>query len=313
MAEAGDGPAKCTTYVVRRQWISINLMTVSAATAAFGRTPKADLTRAEELYQRTEYERTIEALLALDTRDAADNALLGKAYFMEGRYREAVANLERAVREDGLNSGYYDWLGKAYGRTAETSNFLSALGYAKKTVRAFERAVELDPSNLEALSDVLEYYLEAPGMVGGGLDKAERVAMRLAGLNEAEYHWARARLAEQRKDYPAAEREFRAALLASPNDVGRTLDLASFLSSRGRYGESEALFRAAEERHPNAPKVLYARAAAYVRSKRRLDDAETLLERYLTLQTTPDDPTRQEVAALLKSARDSHAKSRLAE
>ena len=173
--------------------------------------------------------------------------------------------------------------------------------------------MELDPSNLEALSDVFEYYLQAPGMVGGGLEKAENIARRIGDLNEAEYHWARARLAEKRKDFETAEREFRAAFAAAPNEVGRALDLAAFLSSRGRYGESEALFRDAEEKHPNSPKVLYARAAAYIQSKRKLDQAEALLERYIELQTTPDDPPRREAAALLKSARELHPKFRQAE
>ena len=289
------------------------VITASAPGLTFGRSPNPDLSRAEQLYQKTEYGRAVEALQALDRKDAAGYALLGKACFMEGQYKHAVANLEKAVGEDSLNSEYYDWLGRAYGRLAEGSSFLSALGYAKKTVRAFERAAELDPSNLEALSDVFEYYLEAPGMVGGGLDKAENIARRLAGLNEAEYHWARARLAERRKDFEAAEREFRAAWEAAPNEVGRTLDLAIFLSSRGGYGESEALFRAAEERNPNSPKVRYARAAAYIQSKRKLDQAEALLVSYLDLQTTPEDPPRREAAALLKSARELRPKLRQAE
>ena len=272
----------------------------SLTTVTFGRSPNPDLARAEELYQRTEYGRAIDALQALQGRDAAADALLGKAFFMDGQYKQAVASLEKAIGQDSLNSEYYDWLGRAYGRLAEQSSFLSALGYAKKTVRAFERAVELDPSNLEALSDVFEYYLQAPGMVGGGLDKAENIARRFAGLNAAEYHWARARLAEKRKDFETAEREFRAALAADPNEVGRKLDLAAFLSSRGRYGESDALFRAAEDNDPRSPKVLYARAAAYIQSKRKLDQAEALLDRYLAMQITPEDPSRREAAALLQ-------------
>ena len=296
---------------MRRQ---ISLIVIAAsAMAVWARSPNLEVARAEELYQRTEYGRAIETLQALDGRDAAGYALLGKAYFMQGQYKEAVANLERAVREDGLNSDYHDWLGKAYGRVAEGSSFLSALGYARKTVRAFERAVELGPANLEALSDVFEFYLQAPGIVGGGRDKAEGIARRIAELNEAESHWARARLAEQRKDYAEAEREYRAALKAEPSQVGRMLDLAAFLSARGRYGESDALFRAADEKHPNSPKVLYARASAYVQGKRRLGEAAALLERYLELQTTPEDPPRREVAALLKSARELRPKSRLAE
>jgi tetratricopeptide (TPR) repeat protein len=292
---------------MHRLWIA--LITVTATARAAG-LPNSGLSRAEELYGRTEYRRAIDTLEALGTREAAGRALLGKAYFMEGRYKEAVANLEKAVAEDSLKSDSYDWLGKAYGRLAEGSTFLTALKYARKTVRAFEQAVELGPSNLEALSDVFEYYLEAPGIVGGGLEKAETVARRFAALNEAEYHWACARLAEKCKDPVGAEKEFRAAVAAAPNEVGRMLDLATFLSSRGRYSESEALFRSAGEQHPNSPKVLYARAAAYVQSRRKLDEAEALLEKYMQAQTTPDDPTRREAAELMKSARNLRPKSR---
>jgi tetratricopeptide (TPR) repeat protein len=163
---------------MRRYWISIIGAAALSSALAFARTPNPELSRAEELYQRTEYGRAIEELRAAEPRSAAVYALLGKAQFMKGQYKEAVSSLEKAVVEDGLSSDYYDWLGKAYGRVAEGSSFLSALGYAKKTVRAFERAVELAPTNLEALSDVFEYYLDAPGMVGGGVDKAENIARR---------------------------------------------------------------------------------------------------------------------------------------
>ena len=304
---------ECTVIGVRRHWISIIGFVASASAASLTRSPGPDLGRAEEFYRGTQYTRAIDALQALPAKDAAAYALLGKSYFMDGQFKEAVANLERAVTEDSLNSDYYDWLGRAYGRIAERSSFLSALKYAKKTVHAFQRAVELSPSNLEALSDLFEYYVEAPGIAGGGLDKAEDIARRFESLNQAEYHWARARLAEKRKDLAAAETELRAAMTAEPNQVGRMLDLAAFLSSRGRYGESEALFRAAGEQYPNAPKVLYARAAANIQSKRKLDEAETLLGKYLQSQITPDDPSRKEAGELIRSAQNLRAKSSQAE
>jgi tetratricopeptide (TPR) repeat protein len=297
---------------MRRHWISF-LIVIAFVSVTFGRSSNPDLSRAEALYQTTEYGRAIDALNASDKRDAAVYALLGKAHFMQGQDKEAIANFEKAIGEDSLNSDYHDWLGRSYGRLAEGSSFLSALGYAKKTVRAFERAVELGPSNQEALSDVFEYYLQAPGMVGGGLDKAETIARRFKALNVAEYHWALARLAEKQKDFETAGREFRAAFEAEPHEVGRALDLAAFLSSRGRYSESDALFSAAEDNFPRSPKVLYARAAAYVQSKRRLEKAEALLNRYLGLQTTPEDPSRRETAALLKSVHDLRSKCRPAD
>jgi len=281
-----------------------------ASAMPFARLPGPDLSRAEAFYRRTEYGSAIGALQAAEPRDGAVYALMGKAQFMQGQYKEAVSSLEKAVAEDGLSSDYYDWLGKAYGRVAEGSSFLSALGYAKKTVRAFERAVELGPTNLEALSDLFEYYLDAPGMVGGGVDKAENIARRMSALDQAEFHWMRAMLAEKRKDYGAAEREYRAAVASAPEQLGRALDVAAFLATRGRYDESDAMFRAAAEKYPNAPKVLYAQAAVYVQSKRNLDQVEPLLKRYLELQITPDDPQRPEVAALLKSTRSARSKVR---
>ena len=288
-------------------------MLMTASAAAFAASPSLDYSRAEELYRRTDYAGAIEALRAAPAKNAAADALLGKAYFLEGRYKDAIAAFDNAVAEDPLNSEYQDWLGRAYGRLAEESSFLAALGNARKTVRAFEKAVMLDPSNLEALSDVFEYYLLAPGIAGGGLDKAEETSRRFASLNQAEYHWSRARIAERRRDFDAAEREYRAALRAEPNEVGRALDLAAFLSSRGRLDESDAMFQSAGASHPDSPKVLYARAAAYIQGKRKLNEARALLRKYLELQTTPDDPSRREAAALLESAREVRSKSRDAE
>ncbi len=297
-----SGPPSARLQGMGRYWFNIIgiAAAVAAATAALARSPNPEMSRAQELYRSTQYREAIDALQALDRKDAAGYALLGKAYYLEGRYKEAIANLERAVAEDSHNSDYYDWLGRAYGRSAETSGFMSALSYAKKTVRAFERAVEAGPSNLEALSDLFEFYLQAPGMVGGGVDKAVNVARQISSLDQAEGHWASARLAEKRKDWAAAEREYHAAWDAAPDEAGRALDLAAFLSSRGRFAESDAIFCATQQKHPHAAKVMFARAAAYVQSGRNLEEARALLDRYVAAQTTPDDPPRWEVRDLAR-------------
>ena len=87
-----------------RHWIAIIGVTAWASATTFARSPNPDRSQAEELYRRTEYGRAIDALQVLDARDAGGHALLGKAYFMEGRYKEAAANLDVAVGEDRLNS-----------------------------------------------------------------------------------------------------------------------------------------------------------------------------------------------------------------
>jgi tetratricopeptide (TPR) repeat protein len=270
---------------------------------AVARAAGSDLERAEEAYQHTDYKAALSTLLPVSPKNGAVYALTGKAYYMDGQYRNAIICLEKAVAEDPRNSQYYDWLGKAYGRRAEESSFLTALPYANKTRAAFEKAAALDPSNLEALGDLFEYYLQAPGIVGGGVDKAEEVSVRIGRLNEAEYHYTRARLAGKRKKVQVAEEELRKAMELAPQEIGRVIDLAGFLAEHGRYEESDALFRAAAQMEPDSPKLLFARASAYIQSGRNLEDAKMLLRQYAGSRITPDDPPRSEVAKLLKASR----------
>jgi tetratricopeptide (TPR) repeat protein len=276
---------------------------MSFVSVALGHAAANDFERAEEHYQRTEYGAAINLLLSLPTKTAAVYALMGKAFFMDGRYKNSVTYLEKAMTEDPQNSGYQDWLGKAYGRRAEESSFLTALSYANKTRTAFERAVALDPANLEALSDLFEYYLQAPGIVGGGVEKAEGIAERIRRLDEAEYHYARARLAEKRKDTRMAEKELQQAMQLAPGQVGRVIDLAGFLSNQGRYAESDELFRLARQIEPDSPKVVFALASTYIQSGRNLEEAKALLDRYARSRITPDDPPRADAARLMKTLR----------
>ena len=273
------------------------------AIAALARAAGTDLEQAEKAYQRTDYQTVLHTLLSVSPKNGAVYALIGKAYYMEGEYKNSIGYWEKAVMEDPGNSGYYDWLGKAYGRRAEEVSFLTALPYANKTRASFEKAVALDPSNLEALGDLFEYYLQATGIVGGGVAKAEGIAVRIGRLSEAEYHYALARLAEKRKDMRAAEREYRSAMQLAPGDIGRTIDLAAFLAQHGRYQESDELFRAAAQIEPDSPRLMFARAAAYIQSGRNLDDARMLLRQYTGSRITPDDPPRSEVSMLLQTFR----------
>ena len=92
--------------------------------------------------------------------------------------RARSASLERAVQLAPKDSEYHDWLGKSYGRRAEESMFLSAMSWARKTHQEFEIAVELNPSNFEAQRDLIRYEMNAPGIVGGGDDKAHETHRR---------------------------------------------------------------------------------------------------------------------------------------
>jgi Flp pilus assembly protein TadD len=263
---------------------------------------QADLDQARKLYQLTDYESSLRILEAMQPKDGPVYELIGRNHYMQAEYKKATEALEKAVAADPGNSDCELWLGRAFGRRAETASPFTAPASANKARQHFEKAVQLNPRNMDALSDLFEYYLEAPGFMGGGLDKAVGVAHRMAAIDPVEGQWAQARLAEQKKEFGSAERHLERAAEMAPHEASRLVDLARFLARQGRYKESDQSFRQAEKIAPNSPQVIYARADTYIEQGRNLETARKLLKRYLEAQLTPDDPPRAAAEKLLKKA-----------
>jgi Flp pilus assembly protein TadD len=273
------------------------------STAALFAAGSAELDRARQLFGRSQYKAAVDALAPVaGAAEAPTQDLLGRSYFMLGDFKKAADAFERATGLNPKSSVYFHWLGKAQGRRAETSSPLTAPVYASKARQAFETAVELDGRNIEAINDLFSYYLEAPGFLGGGLNKAAELAKRIQAIDPVEYHYALAQIADKRKDFNTAESHFRRAFELAPRQVGRIIDLAKYLSTHGKEQESDALFAQAQKIAPNEPRLMFEQANHYIRTKRNLDMAKSLLERYLKSPLTADDPPRSEAQRLLKQA-----------
>jgi len=279
------------------------LLMIGAATMLWGATSELD--RARKLYALTEFQESNQILLHLPVKDGAVWELIGKNYYGEGDFKKATESLEKALGAGPATSEVYLWMGRAYGRRAETSSPITAPGYASKARQNFEKAVQLNPTNLEAQSDLFEYYMEAPGFLGGGLDKAKATAAQMARINPAEGHWALAKLAEKRKEFSSAEEHLRRAIDVAPHQVGRFIDLARLFSKQGRYPEADQTLAKAEEIAPNDPSLMFAKADIYIKTKRNLDVAKSLLKKYINSPLTPDDPPRSEAEKLLKQVQGS--------
>lgn len=224
-----------------------------------------------------------------------------KAYARED-FKAAVNLLEQAVEAHPKDANAHLWLGRAYGRRAERANWFSALGLAKKTVASFERAVELDGKNREALEALLDYYISAPGIVGGGADKAEPIADRIANLSAAAGERAWAAILKKRENYDEAEKRIEKAIALEPENVGHVLSLASFKAQRGWYEASDDLYRKAFAMAPESPEVWFSRAKELVRAERRPDEARELLEKYIATELKPSAEPKSEARKLLKKA-----------
>jgi tetratricopeptide (TPR) repeat protein len=290
--------------VFRVEWVrqSIRLAVVLFTLPVWLCAGQVDLAEARQLYGHTDYRGALKILLSGDPDLGPVQFWIGRSYFMLGEYKKSQEAFEKAVAASPRNSEYYNWLGKAYGRRAETSSFITAPSYAAKARDNLEKAVILDPHNSEAVSDLFEYYLDAPGFLGGGIDKATALSVKIGEMDPAEGQYAMAVIAEHRKEFNSAEAHFRRAMELAPRQVGRVLDLAKFLAKQGRTQESDQVFAQAEKVAPDDPRILFERASTYIQGKRNTDQARELLRQYLKSPLTPDYPSREEAEKLLKTA-----------
>jgi tetratricopeptide (TPR) repeat protein len=207
-----------------------------------------------------------------------------RVHYMLQQWDEAARECEQAVKLEGQNSVYHWWLGRALGEKASRASFMSAFSLGKRVRGEFETAAQLNPRNAEALSDLGEFYKEAPSVVGGGTGKAEQVAAQLDKIDVARAHQLRARIAEGRKDYGTAEREYKDAIAASPHPALHWTTLASFYRNRERWPEMESAIHScvsAAERDGHADVALYDGAGVLTESNRDPALAAKMLEEYL--------------------------------
>jgi tetratricopeptide (TPR) repeat protein len=269
---------------------------VSAALSIALPTPvRADtagaLREAIRLFDQRQYQEARKILEPLATEGGAPAAhYLGRIAMVEEALEAAASWFEKAVSLEPSSSDYHLWLGRAYGRQAMKASILRRPGLASKTRAEFEKAVELDPKNLEARMGLLQYCLRAPGFMGGGEDKALAQAVEISKFDAVQGHRAAA-LVHQDKDRTAeAEKELRAAAALEPNRTEPFLWLGFFLQEAKQFDKAFEPFEEVLRKEPENRSALYqvGRTAAF--SGLRLQRAEECLKKYLALEPQEGAP-----------------------
>jgi tetratricopeptide (TPR) repeat protein len=163
----------------------------------------------------------------------------GRAAMRERKTDAAVKAFERAIALKTGVSEYHLWLGYAYVRQLGEVNFIRKPSVGRKIGPQYDRAVELDSSSVDAAQARVDFYLEAPGIVGGSVDKAKAEAERLRALSPYRAAFARAKIAEKEKHWELVHREYSALIEIFPDSAvphynfGRASALSGNELSRG--------------------------------------------------------------------------------
>jgi len=259
------------------------LSIASEVMAAANAKQETGLEAGRRAYEASDYAKAIQALQAAAAKDPQNGdvqLLLVKSYLELQEYDPAIKSAEKAVAIDPRNSVYHEWLGRAYGEKADHASLFSAISLAKKTRKEFETAIQLDGKNFSARQALIEFDCSAPGIVGGGEEKALPQIKQLAEMDAAEGHYAAGNCRRQKKDFAAADEEFAKALESNPKSAMLIYDIGDYAVKRGQPERLLAVADRGERVAPGDPRGKFYRGVALVLKKENPEEAERLLREY---------------------------------
>lgn len=212
-----------------------------------------------------EAERAAAAILAQDPASAEAMAARTEAILAAGaaaRIEEAIKQAEQCVAAQAGYARCHLVLGKALGSKAMHGGMMSAMSYAGTIRDSFKKAVEIDPRNMDARFSLLQFYLMAPGIVGGGTGKAEALTAQTASLSpeagklmQGSLDLAADRLAKAEAAAMAARPGADQDLLDSQE--GLLIGVAMKYITGKKFADSERVLHDARKRFPDSDNVVY--------------------------------------------------------
>ncbi|MCE2958353.1 MAG: tetratricopeptide repeat protein [Flammeovirgaceae bacterium] len=131
---------------------------------------QSNIEKAKTYYEARKYdeaEKLLKGIPEKSTEYGVAQYYLGRVSFDKKEYDDAAEYFEEATEADPKQADYFNWLGNTYGTIAQSANMFKQGILAPKMKKAWEKAIELDAKNLSARTSLIQYYLQAPGFMGG--------------------------------------------------------------------------------------------------------------------------------------------------
>lgn len=198
----------------RTRWLAMGLMAV--CTALWAQTDLEDAAKAIKARNFPNAQTVLEKTLKASPNNAEALALMAELHLATRASEKAAEFADRAIALDPGKARYHLLRGHALGMRATQVNFMRAMTMAGDVRGAYEKAVELEPRNRAARSGLFGFYLAAPSVAGGGLDKAQAFAEQTAALDAAAGHLMKAQVLQKQKKPTEAFAELKLAAAADP-------------------------------------------------------------------------------------------------
>src|SRR5260370_5242774 len=251
--------------VRRMKWMLAARCVAKWAVAATNVKQEASVEAGRLAFEASDYVKAIQTLQATAAREPQNGdvqLLLARSYLELQQNDPAIKSAEKAVAIDPQNSVYHEWLGRAYVEKADHAGWFAAVSLAKKTRKEFETAVRLDARNYSARQVLIEFDCSAPGLVGGGEEKALPQIKQLAAMDAAEGHFGEGNCSRQKKDFAVADEEFTKALESNPKSAELIYDIGDYAVKRSQPERLLTVADTGEQVAPADPRGEFYRGGA---------------------------------------------------
>ena len=256
--------------------------------ASFGVAANGNMDEGIALFDSEKYDEAKDWFGARSRKDSPTAQYwLGRIEMEAGKFKRAEKHFERATKNSPDTHEYVLWLGRAYGSRARDANMFTKGVLAPKIRDAFLRAVELKPDDIGSRENLIDFYLEAPGIMGGSTAKAREQAVEIGKYDAVAGVANDARVAQAEDGLEAALAVLEAGIDAHPNEAQLYVSAAMTAQRLENWDRSVELLTRAVERNPDAWGAVYQIGRAAEISGDNLDRGADALRRFIA--EAPDD------------------------
>ena len=194
-----------------------------------------------------------EGKIEANKKDADAHFQLARALYFQRNYDDAHDAIDDALDLNDKDARYHLLRGQILGTIAQNANVFKQGILAPKVKNAFLRAVELDPTLIEARSGLFSYYSMAPGIMGGSEEEALKQADEIIKLNPFRGHLILGNYYQRKEEVVRAEAEFKKAIEAEPKNVGGHKRLGYLYVNQKQYNDAYAQFQVYIDIDPKNP------------------------------------------------------------
>lgn len=214
---------------------------------------------------------------------------LGRISFDRNELEEAEELFEEAVELNPSVADYHLWLGNTYGTIAQDANLFRQGLLAPKMREAWETTLKLNPSSLEARSSLIQFYLQAPSMLGGSVDKAMEMAKEIARLDPVQGHRELGDIYLHEKNFAKAETEYLAMYQLDEKNV---LPLVNLYTAQKKFDNALELLKKGIAKQPDNYSLRYSFGRTSAISGLQLSLGEECMTKYMSSYTPkPGEPS----------------------